>query len=754
MFDANFDYVPEPGPLLEAASQVFVEKYDPDAAENKFSTVPNVVCETVQYREGANPPTARFHYVLDGTKREDGWPTQIEEIFSLLEDTEDPDAEPAEVEQRAIRRARYTILPDDEICVAVYDAAGVRRIVFRGYAEAPETNISGSSQILSFSAIGVETRLFDNPIHSRLQRANSLPHVPGEDNRDWIHGAVRFNPDGKPNCTAEESPEDLADGRPLDPDLESENTDTAGDTELQSGDFTFPIFMDEKYQDGQGNYNQTWKLDGFCSYLMAVYNDESIVLNPHFRELRDLIANRKPAGSEWYFDPSDSGTYEDAPIEVVDFNASGMPWPLALERQLSYHGFGLAFDLKTDENGEPDNRLRIFRKDTKATGEPKPLKFQRAGQALDTAKTNVAELSLTRDYQDCYNAVIVDTAPTRYEVSVVLAPGYQPALGDESEQNSAAFLKSKLTNATGDDRNKYRLYIADESGEGHWDYATSAWVTNQPPSLASFIFDDPETESYLDRRRPGTSTLISKDSANQPLRATLEISRDYNGEAPAFGATGGTWQTVTGGWQLLKDRLGIYVDCENVRKWNIGKSNISPPQIKSESFDAITAQANPTTNNPRFYLRLTTVIEGDRRPVPKVRKRQSSAYKFTRTLYSHAIEAYKKEVIAPNSLYNTSDQAVVERDDTEDIEAQADQLQQSRENPQVAGQATIPYYEPSYQIGDQISTVEGRGINLQANVGTEQGEGARYPVVVGITYQFDGRQSTTLLLSDRRADPR
>ena len=32
MFDANVDYVPEPGPLLEAASQVFVEKYDPDAA--------------------------------------------------------------------------------------------------------------------------------------------------------------------------------------------------------------------------------------------------------------------------------------------------------------------------------------------------------------------------------------------------------------------------------------------------------------------------------------------------------------------------------------------------------------------------------------------------------------------------------------------------------------------------------------------------------------------------------------------------
>ena len=57
-------------------------------------------------------------------------------------------------------------------------------------------------------------------------------------------------------------------------------------------------------------------------------------------------------------------------------------------------------------------------------------------------------------------------------------------------------------------------------------------------------------------------------------------------------------------------------------------------------------------------------------------------------------------------------------------------------------------------IGDQISTVEGRGINLQANVGTEQGEGARYPVVVGITYQFADRQSTTLLLSDRRADPR
>jgi hypothetical protein len=73
--------------------------------------------------------------------------------------------------------------------------------------------------------------------------------------------------------------------------------------------------------------------------------------------------------------------------------------------------------------------------------------------------------------------------------------------------------------------------------------------------------------------------------------------------------------------------------------------------------------------------------------------------------------------------------------------------------PPVAGSVSIPGISVAYSIGDRVSLISGRAINLQTNIGAGQGEASVFPWIVGISWSFEGdRQSTTLVLSDRRTD--
>ena len=76
--------------------------------------------------------------------------------------------------------------------------------------------------------------------------------------------------------------------------------------------------------------------------------------------------------------------------------------------------------------------------------------------------------------------------------------------------------------------------------------------------------------TYVRRLRPGSNTLLTRDSAGRPLQAQLALSRDYAGPAPAVWDGTGTWQPIAGGWELLEDRLGILVTVEDPESWPIG----------------------------------------------------------------------------------------------------------------------------------------------------------------------------------------
>lgn len=726
----SFDFTGSDTPILHGqAAQIVVAKYNPDAASGKkFSVVPNVQCDMVKEREGLQPSIAQFHYVLDGTNNPD-WPQQFEEIFALIDSTASG--------KKATRRKKYTVQPEDRICVLVYQDAKDEndyQIYFDGFAETPQPSVDGEGQHVTFTASSVAIRLYDSPVYSRMQRDADQPNVEGIETRWLVEDNVVFNEDGLPNCT---------------PDGHDETVDSTDESSTNE----YPIFLDNLIK-RDPDPRTFWTLEKTARHLLGRFNDEEYVANPDFAVTTALLKNRRPKEGSEFFDESDPSTYEETDIKLGEWDITGKHWPTALEQLLGFYGFAAKYELGTDANGEPDWIIDIYRKDGTGLGDPKELFYQKAGENLDPAKTNTESLSVVRDYKNCYNSVIVDSNTEEVEVSVVLAPGFEPASGDEADANRVNYLKAKLADASGTTRNKYRLYVADEAGDGHWDDDSGDWVPSNPLDLKDIFPEVDGIRTYAIRRRPGKGTLLSKDTANEPYKATLSISRDYAGSSPLLWDGTGTWQNVSGGFEILDDRLGIRLTCEDPEAWKVGLTSGDDPQEHSETIQGVTAQAAPTDGIKRFYLRLTTVIKGDKRAVGRFARRKTSALKYDRTLYTHAKETYGHKVVAAKTQYNTSDDPIeVDLDEETKIKAFAAQVQQAHENPRIAGSVTIPHLDRGYQIGDAISKIKGRNLSLQVNAGSEQGESKRYPLVVGRTWQFSGRQTTTIEVDDHRSNP-
>ena len=174
---------------------------------------------------------------------------------------------------------------------------------------------------------------------------------------------------------------------------------------------------------------------------------------------------------------------------------------------------------------------------------------------------------------------------------------------------------------------RYRLYIMDETGEGHWDF-DSASMVNTVPSLQPLLGNEKrESTSFVKRRRIPLGELISTDPNQKPLKPRLAISTNYTGAKPGLWDGSGTWQTVMGGFELLQDRLGVWISAQNPNSWNIGASQLAGAAYPSGIVRGVEDQADPTS--VPFLLRLTCVIKGDKILSATANKRPASPTVFT-----------------------------------------------------------------------------------------------------------------------------
>ncbi len=761
----KFSYVPAPvnDPFLDSGTslaiplmQVYVFKYEPLLGAEGFTLLPNILCTQVQYKEGQEPPTARFRYVMDTRGPSMGWPNLFEQLWPL---------------NKHETNTRYYVKTDDELVVILADANGDTGVLFDGFPRLPQVNLDSGSEQVEFTAIGVAVRCFDTPIKGRVQcPSDEIDRIENRHNVQTDLPAI-FNPadsdhpTGQPNCT---------------PD--------GADVNEGDDSNSYPVFVDESL-DKSPEKRSMWTLSKAVKYILATTNDEEFVPNPDFSKLTALLDQYEPKNDDGFIDPNDPDTFTAHPIILRTIDVTNHSWPDALSRMLNYHNFGMRWIVKSKGN-EPDNRLIIYRKDQGNPILAKQLFHQVYGTPLNPKMANTVGMAAAFDYHGVANEFIVETAIKRYEISVILVPAFEPHSNDWKNSNKKKYLKANLDGAEEAVRFAYRRWIANESGtDPCYDIKNGAWhLEGELPFedlIKIFPINKDATSSYVPRYRPGKHSLLTRNKENGDFfKAQLAFSRDYAPDSgnPHIWNGDGNWQPITSDWKLLEDRLGIEFTAEDPDHISIGKYTGTNKQESSTALHGIHCLSDPsdTINSfKKFYLRLTTVIEGDHTIEAHAKRRLSSPLKHVIQRRIDAKDHFRYDFVHHNSAfwsdalnlcphpelteeeqdhaqpYSTDgDQDVIMRDDTQYALNYAEQLQRAHEFSPLPISYTIPRITFAYQVGDQISGIAGRSASFQSNVGEGQGEASMYPYVVAVGWSFDGdQQSTNLQLHDRRMEP-
>ena len=555
----SFDFSPYPPQLALDAVQIGVFQYF--SVSKQYQLLPNIRCEQIQYKEGPVPPTARFSYILDELAAiANGWPTEFQQVWPL-------NSGPA--------YGSYVVTPSMQLVVLALLPDGTTRILFHGFARVPQTDVTPGSQHVNFTAVGAAVRAWDTPIGGRVQRDSAAPQSGTSKPTDM---PVRFNPSGTgtravggilPNCT---------------PDGQDVN---------QNGPNVYPVFLDSSI-DRSPDPRTSWNLSKAVRYILGVYNTgldpagNPWVENPEFTALDTLLQNRQPKSGTAFFDPTDPATYTTEPNIIRDFDATNKAWPDVVGQLLGFHGYAMQFLCQDDGTGFPVNSVDIYRKDAAGPTSPKAVYLPTTGTALAKALANLSALHAGFDFHGVANSIFVESHLERYEISVILAPGFVPESGDGDAANKTQFLKSNIDTptATAAQRNAYRYYVVDECGDGYYDIATEEWVTNNPFNFTPLLFSEefPDEPDYVKRYRPGKGTLFSKDLQNRPYKAQLAVATQQTIVPASFPPVFITpqenallcWQEVNpSGWNLLPDRLGVRITAPDVQRWHIGAPRLA-----------------------------------------------------------------------------------------------------------------------------------------------------------------------------------
>lgn len=726
MASGSFDYSSGEVPLARPSEVVGVFRYD--AKGGSYELLESVLCLQISLKEGADPGTARFRYDLGSIA--DGAPQRFEEVYPL--DATGPGV----------------VNNDDRVVVKRLRGDGSAEVLFDGFAQVPQATLDSNTESVTFTAMGTPIREWDTPLGGALVRDADEAATADADVETGL--PARFNPDGRPNASPGEVDDD---GKPRDGPTAKDSGD--GDDKFPA--FLGPIWPANKVGD---EVIRPWTLGMAARYIIARGNpDEEYTHYPALKPLDDILKAIRPREEGGAIDRDDASTYTLESILVQDYDVTGEPWPVAVERLIAPHGFGFRFVLETDEDEDPSWRISIYRKDDNV--HVKSLYLQKAGEDYDPSLTNVGALNLARDAHGIVNAYAVDAATERVEASFVLAPLFAVDPADATTLNR--FIEGD-PDYTGANLDAYRVWGFDECGEGHWDSATSATVTTVA-SLESVLNRDPDDDKrrFVHRRRPGRRTLFSVDDEGRPLHARLHVSKDYAGTMPGvWDGTSGTWQAVNdGGWELLPKQLGFRVTAKDPNNWNGGKPSTGSPVAYDSGgkLSLVEWTAAPSTTFPYPRFRLTCVIEGDRGIDVTAKRRDASPTGFEVLRRVDARDRFELNVISKFSCLADEvnigpdgfDEA--ETDDTKEAEALADGLRRTHELGVFAGSVTIPRLTTAYSVGDKIDIIAGRDLSLQSNANAQQNETPIYPTIVSISWDFDGKQTTHISLSDARADP-
>lgn len=655
--------------------------------------LPNVQCLSVRQGEGPDPGSALFRY-----------------DFSV-----DPLVGPRTLEDALGTGSTGAgiVEPGDNLFVRVTGPSGYEEYIFDGFVLAFEGGLNPATEEVRFEAEGVAKRLWDSPISKAMYRNSSSPFSATSNVETDL--PVHFNAQGQPNRTPDDA-----------------------EVALESNEeWTYPIFFDQSTA-REEDVREYWALNDAVKHLLYRYNDESWVLNPEPTDIDKLTAYGEPVDE---IDPVPS----EVPLYVPDYPAEGKDLPSTCFDLVREYGFAMKFQISTDGSDLPETTIKFFQYQT---GNLRDVYLPPRGTQFDPFTCNVGAAGLRRSLSEVANRWEVLGRLERYEVSLVLAPGFPSQSSDGSAGSIKNYDRSAIS-LTGSGKDAYRTWVFNEAADGY--YAnTSTTKLLTIPSLDD-VLDPDDATPYVQRRRRPLADLISVGPDQRPLKARLDISTDYAGSKPGLWDGTGTWQEVTTStWQLLKDRIGIWVSEENPNHWWIGESSVSGQPFRDGVVRAVEAISGAESTLPKFHLRLTCTIEGDRRLRGVADRRDRSPLPDTITRHIDAKDRFFLDTITAKSHYNTGTDPVVKRDDTDKATAEAEARRAAAETGVLEGGITIPYLTTQYRIGDRIRSIDGRGLGFRTDEGGEEDESnpVTYPVVTSVTWNCASPQSTTLQISD------
>jgi hypothetical protein len=241
---------------------------------------------------------------------------------------------------------------------------------------------------------------------------------------------------------------------------------------------------------------------------------------------------------------------------------------------------------------------------------------------------------------------------------------------------------------------------------------------------------------------------------------------DYAGKGPIPGlydpAKGDSvyWQKVAkGGWRLDRDRLGIVVTVNDPDAWEIGLPEDEAPAgnyLAGGVLNLVECLANGGGQTPALVFRLTCVIEGDdnfaAESDPKLDRAAPSRFTVRRRV--DARDRHRVDIISGTSPL-AADTGLLKitnaRDDSPRMRALADARTRATLAPPMGGALSVPRFTAAYRPGDKVRQVRGRGAEFAVGGGMG-GNSKVYPTAVGVLWEFDPGQSTTILVDDSRAE--
>lgn len=392
---------------------------------------------------------------------------------------------------------------------------------------------------------------------------------------------------------------------------------------------------------------------------------------------------------------------EDAPALKNVTLKRGQYLPALLDALLPAYGYQWTIDYQEDE--EPDEeeeasvpikpRIRIYKR---GEGQHRELHCTAPGEHLTLSKHGVG-VDLQWDLCQLANEVRCEGSIIEREMTIELYRCWseeldETPLGDMNKQEGGNYAQSTV----------WRKWAANEAGDYSGTRTEVHPIPDDPPYLSQVA-----SANWIVRRRKAESCLTWEDEARTRRRpAFVEFSTD----------SGETWQPINPGWgaRILQDEIGVMF------------TGNEPPE---EIYDA----------GPDARLRITCTVKFDER-VRAIATRNSGHPQsgVVEMVLDCSDQFHDRQRVAsgPFASQLTGDADTV--DDSDAIQAFAAKVRSQREAVAVQSTFAVLGIAPEYQIGDIITKINGREIELRR---MPSEEGARYLQIVSITYDVPNQRT-------------